>query len=223
MLFGSVVAKPGRERRSTIFRYPGMPCPDGAKGLPVGPDRLEEEPSAAGGSLAPVCTPQETDRLRSQMSNASSSLPLRGSFGVRCRSQDLRRSPGSRKSFHYAEDGGNEEDGDQACPHHASNDSCAHDLPISGPAPRGHPQGRNTKDEGERGHQNRAQAETSSVQRRLHARPAPFVFFLSERYNQNGIFGGQADQHHKADLRVNVVFKLDTIRRHQREVHHPTQ
>jgi hypothetical protein len=49
----------------------------------------------------------------------------------------------------------------------------------------------------------------SGVSQRL----ALFVFVLCELDDQNRVLGGKPDQHHQADLRVDIVFDLDHVSR----------
>lgn len=63
------------------------------------------------------------------------------------------------------------------------------------------------QNESERGHQDRPKTQSAGFHGGVSCRKALFLlYFLGELYNENGILAGQGDQHHKADLRENVVF-----------------
>jgi hypothetical protein len=68
------------------------------------------------------------------------------------------------------------------------------------------------EDEGEGGHQDGAEAEVGPGHRRFEDALAFFVLVLGEFDDQDGVLGRKTDQHHQADLRVNVVFKVAAVR-----------
>ena len=57
------------------------------------------------------------------------------------------------------------------------------------------------------------QAKPCPFERRIHQRLALLVSFLGELDDQNRVLGGQADQHHQADLRINIVLDLHHVSR----------
>jgi hypothetical protein len=73
------------------------------------------------------------------------------------------------------------------------------------PAPVAMASGREPKDEGERGHQDRPQAQTGALDRRLDQRLAALVFELGEFDDQDGVLGREPNEHDQADLGVDVI------------------
>src|SRR5208283_3910038 len=69
----------------------------------------------------------------------------------------------------------------------------------------GEQQGRNSQDEGERCHQNGAQAETRGFQGGLPDGVPGLIAGAREFHDQNGVLGRQADQRDDADLGVDVI------------------
>ena len=73
------------------------------------------------------------------------------------------------------------------------------------PAPVAIASGSGAEDEGERGHQDRPQAQARALDRRVHQWLAALVLELGELDDEDGILCRQADQHHQPDLRVDVI------------------
>ena len=60
--------------------------------------------------------------------------------------------------------------------------------------------------------------------RSIRGRLALFVLLLGKLdSDQNCVLGGKADQHHEADLRVDIVLHLDHVRRQKETQHHAAQ
>ena len=76
------------------------------------------------------------------------------------------------------------------------------------PVPCG-PQRDATQDECERGHQDWSKTEPGSLQRSIYQVLAFFVFVFGELNDQDGVLGGETDQHHQANLRIHVVLNLN--------------
>ena len=83
------------------------------------------------------------------------------------------------------------------------------------PAPEADPQRHATENERERGHQDGPQAKPRAFERRIHQRLPLLVLLLGKLDDQNRVLGGQADQHHQADLRVDVVLDLNHVGRQE--------
>ena len=81
-------------------------------------------------------------------------------------------------------------------------------TPHLGAGALGEHQRHHAEDEGERGHQDRPQPQPAGLDRRLEAVLALVLQLLGELDDQDGVLGRQADQHHQADLREDVVVQL---------------
>src|SRR5579863_8004575 len=114
----------------------------------------------------------------------------------------------ARQFFNEIEDGGHEEDSDKAGGKHSADHSSAHDLTGDGTGARGSPERNASQDKGKRSHQDRPKAEPGAFQSGVGERLALFGLLLGELDNQNGVFGGEANEHDQADLRVNIGFDL---------------
>ena len=75
----------------------------------------------------------------------------------------------------------------------------------SAPAPIAQTSGDDAEDEGERRHQDRAQPQPRRLDRRVPAVAALLLELLRELDDQDGVLGGEADQHDEADLGEDVV------------------
>ena len=76
---------------------------------------------------------------------------------------------------------------------------------ASRPAPLANDERHDAEDEGERRHQNRPQPDARGFDRRVGDRHAARAQLLGELDDQNAVLRRQADQHHQADLAVDVV------------------
>ena len=76
------------------------------------------------------------------------------------------------------------------------------------PAPVGDPQRQAAEDEGERRHQDRPQPHLGAFERRRHQVGAVLAPRLGELDDQDGVLGGEPDQHDDADLGVDVEVEL---------------
>ena len=79
------------------------------------------------------------------------------------------------------------------------------DWRISAPAPVAMASGTHAEDEGEGGHQDRPQPRARRLDGGLEAVGALLLGLAGELDDQDGVLGGQADQHDEADLRQDVV------------------
>ena len=137
----------------------------------------------------------------------------------------LRVLPAAAESLDEGEVARNDEHaqpgGDQHAPEHAR---AHHVLRARACAARQHHR-HNAQDEGEGRHQDRPEAQAGRLQRRLLERRAPFVLCLGEFDDQDRVLGRQPDQHHEADLHVDVVVEAhqpyaeEGTQGHQRRPH----
>ena len=104
-----------------------------------------------------------------------------------------------------------EEGGD----HHASNDGGADRVASEGSGAGGEVEGHDAEDEGDRGHEDGAKAELGGDDGSVDDALAVFELLLGELDDEDGVFGGEADEHDQADLNVDVVDQA--ARRDQRE------
>ena len=65
-------------------------------------------------------------------------------------------------------------------------------------------QRKGAEDEGERRHQDRAEAQAGRLDSRFGGRHALLAFRHGELNDQNGAFRRQPDQHHNTDLRIEI-------------------
>ena len=105
-----------------------------------------------------------------------------------------------RKALHNVKDSGYEKDANGAGGKHATYYGSAHDLTSDGACAGSSPQRDAAKDERERGHENWTEAEARAFESRIHERFAFFEFLLGEFNDENGVLGGEADQHDQTDL-----------------------
>ena len=70
------------------------------------------------------------------------------------------------------------------------------------------PQRKQADDERERGHENRPQSHTRSVERRIDYRGALLELSFGELDDQDRILGGETDQHDETDLGVDIVVEI---------------
>src|SRR5208282_1242745 len=112
------------------------------------------------------------------------------------------------EALNYIKDRGNEEDAESAGGEHAADHGGAHDLASDGTCAAGGPERDAAENEGEGGHEDGAEAQASAFQSRIDERLALLVFVLGKFDDKNRVFGGEADEHDEADLRVHVVFDL---------------
>ena len=77
---------------------------------------------------------------------------------------------------------------------------------ISAPGPRGDHQRHHAEDEGEGGHQDRPQPQSAGLDHGGDRSPRPSLFRLArELDDQDGVLGGEADQHDEPDLGEDIV------------------
>src|ERR1700740_2700574 len=119
---------------------------------------------------------------------------------------------GTRPLLHHVENWWNEEDSNRTGSDHSPDDRGAHDLTRDGTGAGRGPERNASQDKGKRSHQDRPKAEPGAFQGGVSQRLALFGLILGELDNQNGVFGGEANQHDQTDLRVDVVFNLDQVR-----------
>src|SRR5262245_35294183 len=89
-----------------------------------------------------------------------------------------RPAPGGGEPLGHVEHRRDEEDGDERGRQHAPEHGGAEDAPRGRPRPRGHAQRKHAEDEGERGHQDGAEAEPRAGQGRLGEGRAALVLGL---------------------------------------------
>src|SRR5439155_23461266 len=110
----------------------------------------------------------------------------------------------SSEALTHVERDRDDEDGDERRRQHPPDDGRAQNPSgVGAGALRDHER-KDPEDEGERGHEDGAQADTGPGQRGIDERGAALEFFLGELDDQDGVLGGQADHHHQADLREYV-------------------
>src|SRR6201981_3256272 len=80
--------------------------------------------------------------------------------------------------------GGNEENADKARSHHASDDSCTHNLASYSSRSGSGPQRDGTQDKCERSHQDRAKPQARSRKSRVSQRLALFVLLLRKLHDE---------------------------------------
>src|SRR5580704_7461275 len=144
--------------------------------------------------------------LRQSARRAMSVSRRRCSFRGQCSRSVLLAC--ARQFFNEIEDGGHEEDSDKAGGKHSADHSSAHDLTRDGTGARRSPERNASEDEGKRSHQDRPKTEPGAFQSGVGQRLALFGLLLGELDDQNGVFGGEANEHNQADLRVNIGFDL---------------
>src|SRR3984957_1325678 len=88
---------------------------------------------------------------------------------------------------------------------HAAEDGSAYRPAADAARAFGHDQRQHAQDEGKRGHQNRAQADTGGFDGGVDNAAALFAQLLREFDNQDGILARKANEHDQADLAVDVV------------------
>src|SRR5476651_1386911 len=110
----------------------------------------------------------------------------------------------------------NDEDRDEACRQHAANHGRAENVARDRPRARRAPKRKTTENEGERGHQDRAQPQLRTVEGGIEKWLAFLVFQLGELDNQDGIFRREANQHDEPDLGEYVVLHRSPKERDER-------
>src|SRR5512143_350122 len=106
--------------------------------------------------------------------------------------------------LNYREGHGDQEYSDARSGEHASDHSEAHNVPRQGASTRRRGERYASQNEREGGHQDRSQPEFGAFQGRVLGALTLVVLDLRELDDQNGVLGGQADQHDEPDLRVDV-------------------
>src|SRR5256885_15687949 len=128
--------------------------------------------------------------------------------GQRDRSRRGPPSGSSGKFFNDVKNSRNEEDTDGAGRQHAADDSGAHDLASDGAGAGSGPERDAAEDESERGHKDGAKAQARALERRVGEGLTLLKFLFGELDDQNGVLGGEADEHDQADLRIDIAFDL---------------
>ncbi len=62
-----------------------------------------------------------------------------------------------------------------------------------------------------------------ALERRICERLTLFIFVFGELDDQDGVLGGQTDEHDQPNLRINIVFDLNQVRRYKITEHHAAQ
>ena len=78
------------------------------------------------------------------------------------------------------------------------------DCRLVAPAPPATARGITPKNKSERGHQDGTEPQPRRFHRRFDDAETFFASTLGEFGDQDGVLGGQADQHHQADLAINI-------------------
>mgnify|MGYP007026932923 CR=1 FL=1 len=102
------------------------------------------------------------------------------------------------------EDGGEEQAEDRNADH-AEEDGSSKGLAHLGSGSGGEHEREHAEDEGEAGHQNRAQTQSAGLHSGFDAVHAFILKLLGELDDEDGVFGCEADKHDEADLREDVV------------------
>ena len=103
------------------------------------------------------------------------------------------------------EEHGNEDGGDEGGGQHAPEHARAHGFARRGAGPAGLDQGEDAEDEGQGGHDDGAEAQAGAFQGGFQHVEAFRPLLGGELDDQDGVLRRQADQHHQADLEVDVV------------------
>ena len=111
---------------------------------------------------------------------------------------------GAGEALADVERGRDDEDGDERRREHAAEHRRAEDLPRGGAGAGREDQRHHAEDERERGHEDRPQAQARAGERRVEQRRPALVLGLRELDDEDGVLGGEADDHHEADLREHV-------------------
>ena len=107
--------------------------------------------------------------------------------------------------FYEVEAGWDKEDREERGCEHATDDGRAKDLAAYGTGAGSKGERHGAKDEGECGHEDRAQAQLGTCKGGLEKRLAFFIFVFGKFHDEDGIFGREADEHDKADLGIEIV------------------
>src|ERR1700675_2682377 len=117
------------------------------------------------------------------------------------------------ESLDHIKNGGNEEDAEGAGREHATDHGGAHNLARDGTRTRSGPEGHAAENECKRSHKNGAQTQAGAFQSCVDERLALLVFVLGKFDDENGVFGGETDEHDETDLRVDIAFDLHHVAR----------
>ena len=119
------------------------------------------------------------------------------------------------KSCHFPEvschifgndvEGGDKEEAAEGGEGHASYHGHAHAAAGTGAGSGGQGQGEAADDGGEGGHEDRTETEFGGDNHSFHGVHALIHPFFGKFYDEDGVFGGQADDHDDADLHVHAV------------------
>ena len=119
----------------------------------------------------------------------------------------------------HVEDRGQEEPHEGHAEHPTENHG-AQNLSHLGTCAGGQREGRDPKNKGERGHQNRAEPELRGFRRGRSWIQSGIFTLLRELHDKNGVLAGEPDQHHKADLGQDVDLHLSQTQCHEGEQQH---
>src|SRR5271170_4455020 len=113
--------------------------------------------------------------------------------------------------FHHRESYRDEEDGNDRRRQHAADNDCAQYLTRDSTCSRGHPQRYAAQDECECGHNDGTEAYSGRTECGIIDALPACVFRSCELDDQNGVFGGKADEHDQPDLREDIVLEAAKI------------
>ncbi len=99
----------------------------------------------------------------------------------------------------------NEEEVEDGGEHHAADDGCADGVTAIGSRTGGEVERADAEDEGDRGHQDGAEAEFGGFDGGLGDGSALLEELLGELDDEDRVFGRETDEHDEADLNVDVV------------------
>src|SRR5580658_519117 len=116
--------------------------------------------------------------------------------------------PCSRPFLDHIKDAGYEKDSNRTGSEHSADYCRPHNLARYRTSAARSPQWNTTEDKRERRHQDRAQPQPRAFKSRVREWFSLFELILGEFDDQDRVFRRQADQHDKADLRVDVAFDL---------------
>ena len=95
--------------------------------------------------------------------------------------------------------------GDKGGGQHAAKYAGAHRLARARAGPGGLDQRKHAQHKGQRGHDDGPQAQPRRLNGRIGSAHAFAVFLRGKLDNQDGVFRRQPNQHHQANLKVNIV------------------
>ena len=111
---------------------------------------------------------------------------------------------------------GDEDDAEGGAEEHAAEGRAADRAIADGAGARRHDERQQARDERERGHENRPEADPGAFDGRLEHRQAFIVPLHRELHDQDRVLSEQADEHDDADLRVDVVRQAHQLQQEER-------